>query len=466
MKKYFLILSCLYLFSPAMSQIPRLWGTMQLGGSLGQGTIYRVNGDGTDFTIAHAMGAGSSQGNLTLYTNNTFYGLTVAGGSNAKGTIFKYDPFNNQYTTVFTFNTSDGYYPRASLFLATDGNFYGMTAQGGLNNEGGLFQFNPVTNVFVKIIDFGLSNGNLPNGNVVQSGNKIIGMTTNGGNVPLSGGVIFTYDIITNQYFVVHNFLFATGYTPFGSLIKASNGLLYGMAFGGGSLGYGVIFSFNPTGNVYTVLHNFDGINGAAPSGALVQSGTSGLFYGFTQQGGDSNNGIIFSFDITGNTFTKLYDLDSSTGQNPNGSPIIGSDGKLYGHAISGGANALGTTFSFDPGSGTFTVLYDGSFATGASPNADLIEFNVPLSVNDIVSESAINLYPNPVSSELKIDLSVFNGQQLFISIISLEGKLVSASKITGSPDSSLPVNGLVKGSYTIRIETESQIIYKKFMKI
>jgi uncharacterized repeat protein (TIGR03803 family) len=74
--------------------------------------------------------------------------------------------------------------------------------------------------------------------------------------------------------------------TPFGSLIKASNGLLYGMAFGGGSLGYGVIFSFNPTGNVYTVLHNFDGINGAAPSGALVQSGTSGLFYGFTQQGG------------------------------------------------------------------------------------------------------------------------------------------------------------------------------------
>ncbi|MBK8876680.1 MAG: hypothetical protein IPN13_23475 [Bacteroidetes bacterium] len=47
---------------------------------MGQGTIYRINGDGTNFTVAHAMGAGSSQGSLALHPNGSFYGLTVAGG--------------------------------------------------------------------------------------------------------------------------------------------------------------------------------------------------------------------------------------------------------------------------------------------------------------------------------------------------------------------------------------------------
>lgn len=449
-----------------VAQNPVLWGIMRIGGSLGQGTIYRINGDGTNFTVAHAMGAGSSQGSLVLHPNGSFYGLTVAGGGSANGTIFKYDPVGNTYTTLYSFNTSDGYYPRASLFLASDGNFYGMTAQGGLNNQGTFFQFNPVSISFNKILDFGLSNGNLPNGNVVQSGNKIYGMTTNGGSAPLSGGVIFSYDIITNQYFVVHNFLFATGFTPFGSLIKGTDGLLYGMAFGGGVTGHGVIFSLDPASNIYNVLHNFDGVNGAAPNGALVQAGSSNIFYGFTQQGGANNKGVIFSFDISGNTFSKLYDFDIATGSSPNGSPIIASNGKVYGHASSGGANSLGGTFSFDPVSNNFNVLYTGSFTNGGFPDGDLIEFNVPLSVNDLVSESAINLFPNPVISILNIDLTAFEGQQLSISIIALDGKIVSKSELTASPVSGISINGLSKGSYTVRIAADNQIIYKRFMKI
>lgn len=466
MRKLLFLIVLLFEGFISVAQNPVLWGIMRIGGSLGQGTIYRINGDGSNFTVVHAMGAGSSQGSLVLHPNGSFYGLTVAGGGSANGTIFKYDPVGNTYTTLFSFSNSVGYYPRASLFLANDGNFYGMTSQGGLSNQGTFFQFNPVTISFNNIMNFGLNNGNLPNGNVVQSGNKIYGMTTNGGSSPLAGGVIFSYDIITNQYFVVHNFLFATGYTPFGSLIKGTNGLLYGMAFGGGATGNGVIFSLDPSNNNYSVLHDFDGVNGAAPNGALVQSGSSNVFYGFTQQGGTNNKGVIFSFDISGNNYSKLYDFDVASGSSPNGSPIIASNGKIYGHASSGGANSLGTTFSFDPVSNNFNVLYSGSFTNGGSPDGDLIEFNVPLAVNELVSESTINFFPNPVTSELYVDLSAFNGQQLFISIISLEGKLVSASKMTASPDFSLPVNGLAKGSYTIRIETESQIIYKKFMKI
>ena len=43
-----------------------------------------------------------------------------------------------------------------------------------------------------------------------------------------------------------------------GSLIQASDGKLYGMTSHGGSNGYGVIFSFDPSTSTYTKLKDFD----------------------------------------------------------------------------------------------------------------------------------------------------------------------------------------------------------------
>jgi uncharacterized repeat protein (TIGR03803 family) len=86
------------------------------------------------------------------------------------------------------------------------------------------------------------------------------------------------------------------GFTPFGNLIEATDGLLYGMAFGGGTTGYGTIFSFDPSNNDYVVIHNFNGTDGSAPFASLIQ-GDDGLLYGCTSQGGANNDGIIFSID-------------------------------------------------------------------------------------------------------------------------------------------------------------------------
>src|SRR5262245_44087811 len=44
----------------------------------------------------------------------------------------------------------------------------------------------------------------------------------------------------------------------FTHLIQGSDGKLYGMTSAGGSHGYGVIFSFDPAGPVYTKLFDFD----------------------------------------------------------------------------------------------------------------------------------------------------------------------------------------------------------------
>ncbi len=87
------------------------------------------------------------------------------------------------------------------------------------------------------------------------SNGKLYGMTSTGG--ANGGGLIFSYDITNNIFSDVHDFDFSTGSITFGSLIDANNGLLYGMAFGGGTNGFGVIFCFDPANNNYSVIHNF-----------------------------------------------------------------------------------------------------------------------------------------------------------------------------------------------------------------
>ena len=84
---------------------------------------------------------------------------------------------------------------------------------------------------------------------------------------------------------------------------------LYGMTLNGGSgrggTGLGVIFSFDPSTSTYTKLKDFDNTNGANPYGSLIQA-NDGKLYGMTSEGGSSNYGVIFSFDPSSSTYTKL----------------------------------------------------------------------------------------------------------------------------------------------------------------
>jgi uncharacterized repeat protein (TIGR03803 family) len=92
-----------------------------------------------------------------------------------------------------------------------------------------------------------------------------------------------------------------------------------------------------------------------------------GKLYGTTAKGGNRFDGVIFSFDPSTSTYTKLKDFDFN-GINPWGSLMQASDGKLYGMTNRGGTSDLGVIFSFDPSSSTYTKLIDYNGANGANP--------------------------------------------------------------------------------------------------
>ncbi|MDB6067145.1 MAG: hypothetical protein JWR26_3353, partial [Pedosphaera sp.] len=113
---------------------------------------------------------------------------------------------------------------------------------------------------------------------------------------------------------VVHAFEFGPQ-KPQSRLIQAADGNFYGTAYSGGDAtsvggtGKGCIFRVTPAG-VITNLVSFFGTNGANPFAGLVQ-GTDGTLYGTTQNGGANGVGTVFSYSI-GGALTVLYSFDGA----------------------------------------------------------------------------------------------------------------------------------------------------------
>ena len=112
------------------------------------------------------------------------------------------------------------------------------------------------------------------------------------------------------------------------------------MSPNGGANGFGAIFSMNLDGSGYTRNYDFDNTNGATPYGSLMQA-SNGKLYGMTSGGGSYGYGVLFSFDPSSNTFSKLVDFNRSNGSESAGSLMQATNGKLYGMNWDGGHMVL-----------------------------------------------------------------------------------------------------------------------------
>jgi len=131
-----------------------LYGATHVGGANGEGTIFQITEAGkfsTLYTFCNVSGCPDGAhpyATLVQGSDGNLYGTTGSDGTGAfggGGTFFAMTP-GGKLTTLYSFcsleNCADGNYPMA-LMLATDGNFYGMTAAGGANNLGTIFQITP-----------------------------------------------------------------------------------------------------------------------------------------------------------------------------------------------------------------------------------------------------------------------------------------------------------------------------------
>ncbi len=359
------------------AQNPEFWGMTHNGGTFNEGVIFKINASGGELSIIHSFKdypGMSPMGSLIQASNGKLYGMTRWDEANEKGVLFEYDPVTEAYIKKFDFDSINGANPWGSLVQASNGKLYGMTKYGGANNKGVLFEYEPITNTYTKKIDFDSTNGAYPYGSLIQASNgKLYGMTTYGG--VYNYGVLFEYDPATNTYTKRFDFDGVNnGIFPYGSLVEASNGKLYGMTENGGANYAGVLFEYDPSTNTFTKKLDFDGNNGKYPKGTLLQA-SNGKFYGMTYKGGANDEGVIFEYDPSTNTYTKKLDFDGNNGKNPNGSFIQASDGKLYGMTFYGGDSNFGVIFEYDPANDSYSKKFDfDNRDNGAYPNGSLIQ--------------------------------------------------------------------------------------------
>ena len=324
---------------------------------------------------------------LIQATDGNFYGTASRGGEYSScsencGTVFRITP-SGTLTTLYNFNSTDGDNPVAPVVQASDGNFYGTTLTGGVNNQGTIFEITSsgtLTTVYNFCPQSGCRDGSQPVGGLVQATDgNFYGTTQYGGT---SGyGTVFKITP-AGTLTTLYNFCSQSGCTdgskPLAELIQAANGSLYGTAENGGANGYGTIFQITPSGKL-TTLHSFDGTDGNGPNAGLVQA-SDGNFYGTTQFGGANDTCDVYGQDGCGTVFkiapsgtlTTLHSFDGTDGSTPYAALIQATDGNFYGSTTFGATDGVGTLFQITP-SGTLTTLY--TFGANSSrPDSALIQ--------------------------------------------------------------------------------------------
>jgi uncharacterized repeat protein (TIGR03803 family) len=161
------------------------------------------------------------------------------------------------------------------------------------------------------------------------------------------------------------------GAGPAGGFIDVG-GKLFGTTTYGGATGNGTIVELDPTTGALTQLYNFaGGSDGFFPQGDLVKVGT--LLYGVTEYGGTNGNGTIFSYDPATGSETVLWNFSGGEGLDPI-CTLLPAGGNLYGTTLYGGANGTGTVFAFAPTAGTVTAIYSfGADGDAMNPTTGLV---------------------------------------------------------------------------------------------
>jgi uncharacterized repeat protein (TIGR03803 family) len=294
-------------------------------------------------------------GQLVFDSLGNLYGTTVDGGANSGGTVFKLSPgANNTWTetVLWSFGFPDGNTPYAGVTLDASGNVYGTTTAGGPNGGGTVFELVPGSNgTWTENVlhNFGGGNDGLTPyaGVVFDTAGNLFGMTAYGG--ANDYGTIFELTPQSDGTWteaIVHSFTGgADTIGSFGNLALDKAGNLYAETI------YAVM-KFTPSsgGKWYgKSLHDFAG----ASDGALAQDGLTfddaGNLYGTTNLGGH-HLGIVFELSPTADgTWTENV-LHRFTGGNDGERPSLGNVTldpmrNVYGTTTIGGAGGFGVVF-------------------------------------------------------------------------------------------------------------------------
>ncbi|MGC9951672.1 MAG: choice-of-anchor tandem repeat GloVer-containing protein, partial [Bryobacteraceae bacterium] len=383
-----------------------LYGTTQIGGSGGEGVVYKLDAARHvttlyNFTSTQQLSGGvvrDAAGNLYGSAQNVVFKLDTAGNftmlaspfnpspptldqagnvywtTNYQeqctrygcGGIYKLDSAGN-ITELYNFSEED-LYPTSAVTADAAGNLYGTAGYS-------LYKLDAAGHF--TVLYAGAVGGNFPFGTVVLD---LKGDIYGTGEGPAgSPGFLYKFDT-AGSFTVLYTF---TGGATGGAdgqllspVVRDSAGNLYGTALGGKrgcaqGWGCGVVYELDADGN-YAVLYTFTGgADGATPKAGVLLA-PDGNLDGTTYYGGTEGYGVVYRVDPRGNE-TALYSFSGDNGSGPTSGLMADPSGNLYGTTYVGGAANQGVVYQVD-GAGRYAVLHEFSGAAdGGIPKAGVV---------------------------------------------------------------------------------------------
>jgi uncharacterized repeat protein (TIGR03803 family) len=338
----------------------------------------------------------------------------------AQGDIFRLEADIGFYYSLQSLDQTLGRLPFGGLMRAGNGMLYGLTSSGGDYDLGTLFLYDPLGFYFNRLHSFDGPGGRSPGAVVCDAPDgKLYGTTAYGGQY--NQGVLFCFDPITGNYSVLHHFQSATGATPLCGPVYL-NGSLWGLCFAGGQFGLGVLYRYDLNGSGYRLEFSFDRMNGALPASPLT-GGSADDLYGVTSQGGFFNQGAVFRYAKGRGIYQKMHDFEGEHGNQPMGSLLLASDGRLYGTTRMSGSQDYSLLYRINPATFHFESLFDFDWPFGAYPQGSLVEFPRPIGVSEPEHE-AFHLYPVPSHGDVHYELPG-GSAAIRLSVIAVTGQEV-----------------------------------------
>jgi uncharacterized repeat protein (TIGR03803 family) len=310
-------------------------------------------------------------GALVIDSKGNLYGLTATGGADNLGTLFEISAGTSSIRTLASFTGANGASPSGGLTLTADGNLYGTTTAGGSANDGTIFELAKGSHTIKTRATFTGPNGADPATTLtLDASGDFFGTTRSGGSA--NDGTAFELPKGTHTIKTLVSFT-APSEFPTTALLLDKQGNLYG-ATAGSSDGTtpGTLFELLKNKHTLKTLATFSPDAGSAPSGPLVMDAAGNLF-GALQNGGSNSAGALFELakgSTVINTFAT-FDADEGT---PEGGLLIDTSGDLFGTFSDAGTTNNGGIFEVKAGTQTITPLAacDGA-TTGQYPAGTLL---------------------------------------------------------------------------------------------
>ena len=451
-----------------------LFGQTYRGGKNDDGIMFEYSPSSFTFTKRFDFGQADdgayNYGSLKLGSDGWVYGTTAEGGQYGYGTIYRINPVNREFESLFDFDMfGNGGTPLSGLMQATDGYYYGATTYGGTVNGGMLYRFNASNNILTVLEDLSPSTGTEPSGTPMQASNGFLyGLTKHGGSI--GDGALYKFNLSTSVYAKQADFQdAATGSLPLGSLVEATNGKLYAMAEYGGQFTYGTLFEYDPANASLFVMVHFDGLNkGSYPAGTLLEYDDNKL-YGMCTSGGVYDAGTLFVFDAISGVCTKVHDFNpANDGYKPYSTLMRASNNKIYGTTTRGGAYDSGVLFQYDPGTGEYMIMHEFTSFREYPWFSAFIEVDTDFGINESDDQKLyFNVFPNPANDQIKISCD-HTADDIRLSILDVRGRMILEKNYSQTASrrfsTTFAIESLESGIYFVRLSSGGNIRTQKIV--